>query len=121
MAASEPAILVVDDEPLLLRLYERILVHAGHVIVTTDSAPDAIRILTRGEQPIWLVITDWQLAEGTSATLISHCHTHHPNLPILCVSGSITQHQVSVPLLIKPVPPDTLLAVIRSYAARRPR
>lgn len=119
MVDSGAAILVVDDEPLLRRLYQRLLVPAGYAIVVTDSTREAIEILTRGQPPIWMAITDWQLGDVTAADLIDHCGDQHPDLPVVCVSGSIAQGEVSVPLLTKPVSPDALFSMIKAYAARR--
>jgi len=118
MIDAGAAILVIDDEPLLRRIYQRLLVPAGYSIVVTDSAPEAIEILTRGQPPVWMVITDWQLGDVTAAAIIDHCREHRPDLPVICVSGSISPGSVSVPLLTKPVSPEALLSAIKACAAR---
>lgn len=66
-----------------------------------------------------MVITDWHLGEETAEALIASCREHRPELPIVCVSGSMAGGGLSVPIIGKPFAPETLLAMVRTHHPRR--
>ena len=61
-------VLVVDDEPDLLTLYELTLLRAGHEVDTAASVAEAWERL--GERVYRLVITDMRLPDGSGLTLM---------------------------------------------------
>ncbi|MFQ5413522.1 MAG: response regulator [Phycisphaerae bacterium] len=54
-------VVVVDDDPAMLRLLERRLVSIGYQVVTATNGAAALRILR--EHGIQLVITDWDMPD----------------------------------------------------------
>ena len=80
-------ILVVDDDLAVGRLVSRILVRAGHRVVTAVSADDAIQAAAREE--VGVVLTDVNMPGGISGLeLIEVLHAQYPGLPIIPVTGA---------------------------------
>ena len=63
-------LLVVDDEPDLLTLYELTLVREGHDVECVGSVAEAMSALER--QSFHLVITDMRLPDGQGIDLLHH-------------------------------------------------
>jgi two-component system response regulator PilR (NtrC family) len=61
-------VLVVDDEPDLLTLYELALLREGHEVETADCVTDAWALLQ--EKAFRLVITDMRMPDGTGMDLM---------------------------------------------------
>lgn len=54
-------ILIVDDSPFALRLLERALTSAGHVVTKAQDGHEALEILQQGNHR--MVISDWEMPE----------------------------------------------------------
>lgn len=70
MSSLPQRLLVVDDEPDLLTLYELTLVREGHDVECAGSVSEAMAALTR--QSFHLVITDMRLPDGQGIELLHH-------------------------------------------------
>jgi two-component system cell cycle response regulator len=53
-------ILVADDEPVSLRLMERMLQNSGYTVITVDNGREAAQILSRADGPRMALI-DWMM------------------------------------------------------------
>lgn len=77
-------ILVVDDEPLVRKLLERILTRTGAEIVSVDSASQAIEALPSVD----LVITDVMLGTTGSGVDVARAAANlRPSPPVVAISG----------------------------------
>ncbi len=65
---AQGRVLVVDDEPDLLTLYELTLLREGHEVDTAGTVAEALQAL--GESSYRLVITDMRLPDGTGMDLL---------------------------------------------------
>ena len=65
---AQGRVLVVDDEPDLLTLYELTLLREGHEVDTAGTVAEALEAL--GETAYRLVITDMRLPDGTGMDLL---------------------------------------------------
>jgi two-component system response regulator PilR (NtrC family) len=70
MAAGPHRLLVVDDEPDLLTLYELTLLREGHDVECAGSVQEAMQALQR--RTFHLVITDMRLPDGQGIELLHH-------------------------------------------------
>lgn len=70
MASGPRRLLVVDDEPDLLTLYELTLLREGHDVECAGSVQEALRALQR--HSFHLVITDMRLPDGQGIELLQH-------------------------------------------------
>jgi DNA-binding response OmpR family regulator len=98
-------VLLVDDEPLLLRTTQRLLEYRGFAVLAASDAAGALEILRAG-MPIDLLMTDVILRKSAGSELASRARRIRPGLKVLFVSGldseSLRLTLGTDPLLEKP-------------------
>lgn len=89
MTAHSKKILLVDDDPALLRLLSLRLTAAGHDVVTAESGDKALAHFAVSLPH--LVITDLRMDGMDGMTLFDTIHRSHPALPVIILTahGSI--------------------------------
>ncbi|MDK6951213.1 two-component system response regulator GlrR [Klebsiella pneumoniae] len=125
MTIRKPArLLLVDDDPGLLKLLGMRLISEGYSVVTAESGPEALRVL--GREKVDLVISDLRLDEMDGLQLFSEIQKGHPGMPVIILTahGSIpdavaaTQQGV-FSFLTKPVDKDALYKAIDEALEQR--
>lgn len=125
MTIRKPArLLLVDDDPGLLKLLGMRLVSEGYSMVTAESGPEALRVL--GREKVDLVISDLRMDEMDGLQLFSEIQKGHPGMPVIILTahGSIpdavaaTQQGV-FSFLTKPVDKDALYKAIDEALEQR--
>ena len=86
VGASSPLILLVDDEPGILRAAERGIESAGMRALTAHSATEALDLLDDFDD-IAVLITDQTMPGMSGLTLAEHVRTLRPTLPIILSTG----------------------------------
>ena len=118
MTIRKPArLLLVDDDPGLLKLLGMRLVSEGYSVVTAESGPEALRTLSRDK--VDLVVSDLRMDEMDGLQLFSEIQKVQPGMPVIILTahGSIpdavaaTQQGV-FSFLTKPVDKDALYKAI---------
>ncbi|MFH3002329.1 two-component system response regulator GlrR [Klebsiella aerogenes] len=118
MTIRKPAhLLLVDDDPGLLKLLGMRLVSEGYSVVTAESGPEALRVLTR--ERVDLVVSDLRMDEMDGLQLFAEIQKAQPGMPVIILTahGSIpdavaaTQNGV-FSFLTKPVDKDALYKAI---------
>jgi CheY-like chemotaxis protein len=104
------AILVVDDDEFVLEFVQLLLVRGGYSVLTAQN----------GEEAWNLIIDGFELA--------ARVRKHHPDLPVLLMTGAALHDYPSAVLLAwepmllrKPFSPDRLLSLVSEHleAAKR--
>ena len=125
MTIRKPArLLLVDDDPGLLKLLGMRLVSEGYSVVTAESGPEALRVL--GREKVDLVISDLRMDEMDGLQLFSEIQKGHPGMPVIILTahGSIpdavaaTQQGV-FSFMTKPVDKDALYKAIDEALEQR--
>ncbi|MEE2360682.1 two-component system response regulator GlrR [Klebsiella pneumoniae] len=125
MTIRKPArLLLVDDDPGLLKLLGMRLISEGYSVVTAESGPEALRVL--GCEKVDLVISDLRMDEMDGLQLFSEIQKGHPGMPVIILTahGSIpdavaaTQQGV-FSFLTKPVDKDALYKAIDEALEQR--
>ncbi|MDN0156667.1 two-component system response regulator GlrR [Klebsiella pneumoniae] len=125
MTIRKPArLLLVDDDPGLLKLLGMRLVSEGYSVVTAESGPEALRVL--GREKVDLVISDLRMDEMDGLQLFREIQKGHPGMPVIILTahGSIpdavaaTQQGV-FSFLTKPVDKDALYKAIDEALEQR--
>ena len=105
-------ILVVDDDPIMIRLLSLMLEREGYAVHGATSGADALTLLI--DQPIDIMLTDYSMPQMNGVELIRETRKTHPNLIIYIVTaysadylehyGSVegVQEVLSKPLEIQP-------------------
>ncbi|EPL6453424.1 MULTISPECIES: two-component system response regulator GlrR [Providencia] len=111
------SLLLVDDDPSLLKLLGMRLSSEGFKVTTAESGPEALKILQK--EKLDLVISDLRMDEMDGMALFDEVQKAHPNMPVIILTahGSIpdavaaTQRGV-FSFLTKPVDKDALYKAI---------
>jgi len=82
-------ILMVDDEDLLLTMGQTVLSAFGYKVLTANSGQKALEIISRGDTPIDLIITDLVMPAMSGRELVDHILRVAPHSRILCTSGYV--------------------------------
>ena len=105
-------ILVVDDDPIMIRLVSLMLEREGYVVYGATSGADALGLLSN--QPIDIMLTDYSMPQMNGVELIRETQKTNPNLIIYVLTaysadylgrnGSVegVQEVLSKPLEIQP-------------------
>lgn len=83
-----PAILVVDDEEHMLRLYEKELSEDGYQVKTATGAEDALKIAQKGQ--VDLVVLDIKMEGKNGLEILSDFRRINKDLPIILNSAYST-------------------------------
>jgi len=86
-----PRIFVVDDEPILLELAQKILSGLKCEIQTFSNPEIALQKYSTDEKPPDLLITDFAMHEMDGLALIRACRRLNPKQKILLVSGTVDE------------------------------
>ncbi|ENN6801173.1 two-component system response regulator GlrR [Enterobacter ludwigii] len=120
MTSRKPAhLLLVDDDPGLLKLLGMRLLSEGYSVVTAESGQEGLKVLSR--EKVDLVISDLRMDEMDGLQLFAEIQKQQPGMPVIILTahGSIpdavaaTQQGV-FSFLTKPVDKDALYKAIDS-------
>ena len=118
--AGHETILVVEDDPRLRALDQRILKRYGYVVLLAASASEAIRVLTEHAAPIHVVVTDVIMPGESGRTVGDWVTRYKPGTKVIYMSGytddAISRHGVleaGAQFLQKPFSPEALARKIR--------
>ncbi len=114
---SDPAtscVLLVDDNPLLLKCFKRALENRDLSVVTCTSARAALDHVATGR--VEVVISDISMPEMSGLELLRRAHRLDPDLPVILLTGvpcidtaaGAVEHG-AFSYLLKPVGTDVLL------------
>jgi two-component system cell cycle sensor histidine kinase/response regulator CckA len=119
-------VLIVEDQPEVAQLVRRLIEPAGYEITVATDALMAVTQVAAGAHPD-LLITDVVMPSMTGPELASALRTHHPDLPVLFMSGYTAAslgpqlHLDANSMLVeKPFTRSTLLGAIRSLCGPQP-
>ncbi|MCW7549334.1 two-component system response regulator GlrR [Photorhabdus sp. P32] len=118
MTARKPAhLLLVDDDPGLLKLLGMRLTSEGFRVTTAESGGEALKLLTK--EKIDLVISDLRMDEMDGMALFAEIQKQQPGMPVIILTahGSIPEavaatQQGVFSFLTKPVDRDALYKAI---------
>ncbi|MGP2484345.1 two-component system response regulator GlrR [Pantoea eucalypti] len=124
MVRQAAKLLLVDDDPSLLKLLGMRLRSEGYQVTTAGSGPEALRLLQK--EKIELVISDLRMDEMDGLALFGEIQKRHTGLPVIILTahGSIpdavsaTQQGV-FSFLTKPVDRDALYKAIDEALAQQ--
>ena len=111
-----PAILYIDDEAMLCRVFQRVLDGCGAPIVTFTD-PELALAYTR-EHPVAAIVCDYRMPGLSGLELLERLEIE---VPFVLISGDIgiapivqSNPRVTA-VLAKPFQPEALLALLQPY------
>jgi CheY-like chemotaxis protein len=118
LPSTIPAILLVDDEPAVLRAASAALASSGYTIEVADNGGDAFRLFRERPDRFALIVTDVVMPVMGGVELATQVLALNPEIKVLLLSGygdvKSTTDGRPLPLLRKPFLPDELRSAIRS-------
>ena len=84
-APARTTILVVEDNPDILRYLVLLLEQAGHRVRPAATLGEAVALADSG--PVDLLLSDIGLPDGSGLELIAHLRSVRPELPAVAFSG----------------------------------
>jgi CheY-like chemotaxis protein len=123
-AQASETVLVVEDDPSMRRMTERILSRTGYEVLTSPGGRDALRQLEARKGEIDLLLTDVVMPEMSGTELAGRAGALYPELSILLMSGYVDRPGVGplqdgAELLEKPFRAEDLLEKVRAVLESR--
>ncbi|MBZ9795381.1 response regulator [Mesorhizobium sp. ES1-4] len=115
---SDSAVLVVEDEPMILLDLESALEGAGFQVVALSNAEAAIELFDADPENFSSLLTDIRLGSGKSGwELAKHLRRAHPTIPVVYISGDSAPHwgAEGVPesiMITKPFAPPQIITAL---------
>lgn len=110
-------LLIVDDEPNVLVMFEKFLVSKSYNVATATNALEALRTCKKVKYD--LVLSDYNMRGMNGVELVRELHATQPGLPVILMSGAADMRTAADALreeafdfLSKPVDSNDLLASI---------
>jgi PAS domain S-box-containing protein len=118
-------ILLVEDEPTVLKLMQRSLERAGYHVMTASDGQKGLDCFTENQEKITLVLTDMSMPGMGGAEMIRQLRKESPFVKVICTSGIAytNGHMDSLGLdkiLAKPCDSKTMLEAIRDVLKAEP-
>ena len=110
-------VLLIDDNPLQLKVRETILRGAGFQVSVATTANSALATLRAVPDRVGLVITDHVMPGCSGSELVRQLRSFNPTLPVIVLSGlpeAEPEYQgFNVLFRAKPFPPGQLIELVR--------
>lgn len=125
---TQPKVLLVDDEYLLLCSWAREFQRMGVETLTARSGREAAEILVGANGDFDAVLCDLKMPDGSGMELYRFIQVEFPSLEhrIVIVTGGATAgkeveflRNTTNPVMHKPIDLETLIQLVRDWAARR--
>jgi len=84
---NQRTILVVDDDPAVLKCVSAILAGDDYRVLTASSGADALRRSREYKSEIHLLLTDFQMPTMSGIELATQMSVERPRLKVLMMSG----------------------------------
>lgn len=119
-ATGHEHILFVDDEPILVELYVKMLSSRGYTVVPSTSGPEALELFRKDPQGFDLVITDMTMPTMAGDRLAQELIAIRHDIPVILCTGyneHITEEKAKKigikEFILKPLNIKTLSETIR--------
>jgi CheY-like chemotaxis protein len=111
-------VLVVDDDPAVRRMFTRMLSEAGFDVLEASNGLEALERCAR--EDIAVVVTDLKMPRMGGDELARRIMGQWPGVRLVFVTAYPEARAASLPgqLLLKPFPPEDLVATVRGLADR---
>lgn len=116
----ELSVLVIDDDPIVRSSTRALLQATGHRAILAATIAEAIEALEDKENPIKLILMDWNMPDGKGRDLIEKITPYVGEINVVIVTGDagtedevFTQHAIVTDVLRKPFAADQLARAIQ--------
>jgi len=124
MEAASQTILVVEDDEETLNVLSRTLAAGGYDVIWARNAEDTLKLLTRHDGPIGLIMVDVVLPGLSGPELVERVREPYPQAAAIFLSAfdaeTVRSHGVdpnTMPFLPKPWDGEELLSLVTEVLA----
>jgi DNA-binding response OmpR family regulator len=119
----ESRVLLIDDDPLQLRVREAVLRDVDMLVDVATTAESALALLrSEAGHQIGVVVTDHIMPGTSGAVFIRALRKIKPDVPVIVISGLAEAEDeyagLGVAFRTKPCPPPELIALVRDSLRR---
>jgi CheY-like chemotaxis protein len=121
---DKPLLLLVDDEPMVLRALARLLERAGYAVVTAQHGEAAAEVVVQADPD--LVLCDVRMPVLDGPGLLRRLRSRGDTRPLVFLTGYADTPDIQLvelgaqEVLSKPITRQELLAVVRRWSRRAP-
>lgn len=119
--------LVVDDDPAVRRSTARLLGMLGVEVREADCGEQAVEVLEQEAATFSVIVTDLTMPRGDGAQLAKIARERWPSIPVLVVTGDLTESRRAVleeaqvvGILAKPYSTEELAGLLGPHLPKRP-
>jgi DNA-binding response OmpR family regulator len=117
--SRDKRVLLIDDDPLQLRVREAVLRDAGVRVDVATTAETALALLrTASGDSIATIVTDHIMPGISGAVFVRQLRDVRPNIPVIVISGMAEAENdydgLDIVFRTKPCPPTELIALVRN-------
>ncbi|MDP9037870.1 MAG: response regulator [Acidobacteriota bacterium] len=126
-AKQGPAILLLDDNAIQAATRQQILKRSGYFAIAALNPRRALEQFQNNEYPaeIRAIVTDHIMPGMSGAEFVRELRRTHPHIPVMVISGleeaEPLYEGMNVHFLLKPLPPEQLIAQLRNLLAGETR
>lgn len=120
---STARVLVVDDEPLVLELAERVLARSGYEVLAAQSGSEALEIFKK-KRHIHVLVSDVVMPGMSGPELLKSVKKISPSTAAVLMSGYVLAEEIdmAIPFVRKPFSAPALLSTVdQALGSRAPR
>jgi CheY-like chemotaxis protein len=124
VAPAVGRVLIVDDEPAVRRVCERILHQAGFEVMAAASGEEALELVDQGGIAVDVAVLDLTMPRLDGRATLERVRELVPGLPAVLISGYDSSHlggralDPATRFLPKPFLPEELVAAVRGALTR---
>lgn len=112
-------VLIADDDPFMLRSWERTIRRLGHEVTLCPSPVEALKFFEEGYRPD--LISDLEMPGMTGDAFCKVVKATYPKIPFVIISGTSAVFDLghlakADQMFMKPLARTDLLTVLRLYA-----
>ncbi|MEA3246690.1 MAG: response regulator [Gemmatimonadota bacterium] len=113
-------ILVVDDEPGIRKVIDRLLKQFGYETLLAANGQDGLRLFDMNAPDVALVLLDWNLPGTSGRETLAGLIARRADVRVILVTGApeatTDEHatQDTVSILLKPFTPTELMLAVRT-------
>lgn len=112
---SEKTVLVVDDEPGIVKLVAAVLANSGYGVIEAACGPEALEVAAKHPAPIDLLLTDVRMPEMPGPVLCEQMRLRHSETRYLLMSAHAEGFETSgLAFIAKPFSVFNLLQAVRN-------
>jgi len=88
-----PKVLLIDDDPTILKVYSQFLAGLGHEVMQADDGRAGLRLMQQNRPD--LIITDIVMPEMDGLEILMKIRSDHDDIPVIAISGGLRALPVS--------------------------